>query len=59
MIWQMTEFGIEKSWTQLMKVSYDDLQIDYYPYLLPSYMFENGDVLIMAGVVEQQTILYH
>ncbi|KAI5427463.1 hypothetical protein KIW84_032754 [Lathyrus oleraceus] len=39
-IWKMKEFGIEKSWTQLLKISYQDLDIRIkYKYFLAQYAF--------------------
>ncbi|CAL5186940.1 unnamed protein product [Lathyrus oleraceus] len=52
-IWQMREFGVEESWTKLLKFSYEHLLpwflfFRYIP-LLPLYIFENGDALIWAS----------
>ncbi|TKY46646.1 F-box/kelch-repeat protein [Spatholobus suberectus] len=47
-VWLMTEFGDEKSWTQLLKVSYVCLQI--LPHIVvPLYMSDSGDVLMLVN----------
>ncbi|KAH1054573.1 hypothetical protein AAZX31_08G340300 [Glycine max] len=50
-VWQMKEFGVEKSWTLLMKVTYNHLQIPYPPDrpLLPFCISENGEVLMLVN----------
>lgn len=60
-VWQMEEFGIEKSWTQLINVSYQHLQIDrdaYHP-LLPLCTSEDGDVVVLANNGDFEAILYY
>jgi hypothetical protein len=51
-IWQMKEFGIQESWTQFLKISYNNLckslQYDYEFLLFPVCLSENGDTLILA-----------
>ncbi|CAK8569525.1 unnamed protein product [Lathyrus sativus] len=46
-IWRMAEFGVEKSWTKLLKLDYHSLPDCYriILYLLPLHIFENGDLL--------------
>ncbi|XP_058727167.1 F-box/kelch-repeat protein At3g23880-like [Vicia villosa] len=49
-IWQMKEFGVEKSWNKLLKFDYHSLP-DCFPNILnlsPLHVFENGDLLILA-----------
>ncbi|RHN56341.1 putative F-box domain-containing protein [Medicago truncatula] len=67
-IWKMTQFGVEKSWSRFLKISYQDLQIDirfnekmiYHPLLLsPLCLSENGDKLILANNHEDQAIIYN
>jgi len=68
-IWQMKEFGIEDSWTQLLKISYHDLLIDYdFSFdggtmfcfqLAPLFLSEDGDTLVLQSDLESQTILYN
>ena len=59
-LWRMMEFGVQESWTQFLKISFQDLQIDYgisdsleYGYsqlfLFPLYLSESDDTLIMAS----------
>ncbi|KAK7268046.1 hypothetical protein RIF29_20730 [Crotalaria pallida] len=48
-VWQMHKFGVQKFWTLLLKVRYQDLGIDcklHASSLLPLRMYENGDILI-------------
>ncbi|XP_058725863.1 uncharacterized protein LOC131597170 [Vicia villosa] len=50
-IWKMSEFGIENSWTQFLKVSYQDLNIpnqDKY-FLAPLCLYESGVALVQAA----------
>ncbi|TKY65763.1 F-box/kelch-repeat protein [Spatholobus suberectus] len=55
-IWQMKKLGNRKSWTRLMNIAIQDLQIDCMPrcYLRPLCMFENGRVLTIDGRYSQQ-----
>jgi len=59
-LWQMNKYGVESSWTQLLKLSYQVLQIDQECILPPLGTFKN-DYLILIESVEgrlQATILY-
>ena len=57
-LWRMTEFGVQESWTQFFKISLQDLQIDLgisdsleyglQLFLFPLYLSESDDTLIMA-----------
>ncbi|KEH21607.1 F-box protein interaction domain protein [Medicago truncatula] len=70
-LWQMKEFGVEESWTQLFKISYmnllEDIKIHgfnngptyYPPRLTPLYFSENGDTLIFAINPTDQAFLYN
>ncbi|RHN77099.1 hypothetical protein MtrunA17_Chr1g0151121 [Medicago truncatula] len=59
-IWQMKKFGVEDSWTQLFKFSYHDLLIDHDDFrLVPLFLSEDGDSLILQSSLESQTILYN
>ncbi|KAF1877205.1 hypothetical protein Lal_00011975 [Lupinus albus] len=65
-LWQMKEFGIEKSWTQLVNVSYEHLQIQRFPFhgprlysSVPLCISENGDVLMLIDDQQYETILYN
>lgn len=67
-IWQMKKFGVEDSWTQFLKVSYHDLLINYgkfsdyhkrYFQLVPLFLSEDGDSLILQSNIESYTILYN
>ncbi|AES60603.1 putative F-box associated interaction domain-containing protein [Medicago truncatula] len=67
-IWEMKEFGVEDSWTQLLKVSYHNLLIDYdfsdprikfVFQLMPLFLSEDGDTLILESNQESQTIILY
>jgi hypothetical protein len=68
-IWQMKEFGVEDSWTQFLKICYQNLQIDDYrldvvPQVFPLCLSENGYTLILAinhsvFNIRDQAILYN
>ncbi|CAJ2670679.1 unnamed protein product [Trifolium pratense] len=58
LIWKMMEFGVEESWTQLLKINYNNLQMYYYIHqLVPLYV--SGDTLILINRLEGQPILYN
>ncbi|KAL5059114.1 hypothetical protein RYX36_030718 [Vicia faba] len=50
-IWKMKELGIEKSWTQFLKISYQDLdiRIKYRFFMTPLCIYESGIALILAN----------
>jgi F-box interacting protein len=68
-IWQMKEFGVEESWTRLLKIGYSSLRYlfhqDYYCYestqlfIFPLCLSENGNKLILAYDKDDQAILYN
>jgi F-box interacting protein len=61
-IWNMEEFGVEESWCQFLKISYENLQINYNIqqfYLAPLHLSEDGDTFILASSLEDQAILYN
>jgi F-box interacting protein len=66
-IWQMNKFGDEESWTQFLKISCNDLHIDYdfsddrkYCFnILPLFMSKDGDTLILHCTEESEAILYN
>lgn len=63
----MKKFGVEHSWTQLLKISYHDLLIDFdisrddraYFQLKPLFLSEDGDTLILKSNHELETILFN
>ncbi|XP_058756989.1 F-box/kelch-repeat protein At3g23880-like [Vicia villosa] len=64
-IWQMKEFGVEDSWTQLLKISYhSNLQIDY-PFdefhhsLVPLCLLEKNDTLLLTYTYQRHITLYN
>ncbi|XP_058741499.1 F-box/kelch-repeat protein At3g23880-like [Vicia villosa] len=69
-IWQMKEFRIQESWTQLFKISYQRLQIDFsvftnsVPYgsrfiLFPLCLSENDNTLILTWNRDKKPIVYN
>ncbi|KEH25336.1 F-box protein interaction domain protein [Medicago truncatula] len=70
-IWQMKEFGVEESWTQLIKISFPILLKDFKsqefnndslflcPRLMPLCFSKDGDTLIFAINLLDQAILYN
>jgi len=61
-IWQMMEFGVEESWTQFLKISFQSLPLvpnHRRLCLFPVCLSENGDTLILACGQRKQAILYN
>jgi len=66
-IWQMTEFGVEQSWTQFVKISFQNIQVEdkfrdgrYHPFFMfPSCLSENGDTLMLVSYCGDKEILYY
>ncbi|AES92406.2 F-box protein interaction domain protein [Medicago truncatula] len=68
-IWKMTKFGFEQSWTQFLKISFQNLQVDnnfsdwnqYQTFMFPLCLSENGETLILASSLPGlcQVILYN
>nr|XP_004491719.1 F-box protein CPR1-like [Cicer arietinum] len=69
-IWQMKEFGVQDSWNQFLKISYQSLPIDSNVLidlkqygsrlaLLPLCLNGNDDTLILAWSIDSQTLLYN
>jgi hypothetical protein len=62
-LWQMNEYGVENSWTQLLKLSYQALQIDCttqeYCILPPLGTLKNDHLILIESVDDrlQATIL--
>ncbi|KEH22206.1 putative F-box associated interaction domain-containing protein [Medicago truncatula] len=56
-VWQMTEFGVEQSWTQFLKISCQNLQ--RYRELFPLCLSENGHTLILLCFGGNDVILYN
>jgi len=63
-IWQMKEFRVEESWTQFLKISYHNLQIDhdfnyFNIYLSTICLSEKNDTLLLTTNCESSAILYN
>ncbi|KAK7266104.1 hypothetical protein RIF29_18744 [Crotalaria pallida] len=52
-LWQMNEFGVEKSWIQLVRIRIDGAS------LLPLFTFENPDVVMLSNKLEDEALLYY
>ncbi|PNY05845.1 F-box protein [Trifolium pratense] len=61
-LWEMSEFGVQKSWTKLVNVSYVHLQFDgfvngWLPF--PVCLSENGDILLLTcRQVAEYVVMY-
>jgi len=65
-IWQMKIIGVEEPWTQLLKISYQNLRTRFHDFadlencqLLPLHLSDQNDTLILANNQEQRAILYN
>jgi hypothetical protein len=67
-IWQMKVFGVQDSWTQLFRIEYVNLQLHNIAItddmeckipLLPLYVSNNGDTLILTSDEEKGVIIYN
>lgn len=65
-IWKMEEFGNEKSWSQILKFSYQNLGMNYKfelgrvrLKLKPLHLSKNHDTVVLANNVEDRLILYN
>ncbi|XP_058755534.1 F-box/kelch-repeat protein At3g23880-like [Vicia villosa] len=61
-IWKMTEFGNENSWTQFLKISPMDLNIhmEHKYFLAPLCLYESGIALVLRGEdVRLQVTVYN
>ncbi|CAJ2636709.1 unnamed protein product [Trifolium pratense] len=72
-IWQMKEFGVQESWSQLFRIEYFNLRMRNIPNyneldfvglmecdtpLLPMCVSKNGDTLILTKVADGRVIMY-
>jgi len=66
-VWQMKEFGVQESWTQLFRIDYFKIyhNLNFYgltecgPPLLPLYLSTDGDTLILANSEDDRAIIYN
>ncbi|XP_058739931.1 F-box/kelch-repeat protein At3g23880-like [Vicia villosa] len=66
-IWQMKKFGVQDSWIQFLKISYQNLEIDYafsdykkYHFQLkPLLLFEDRDTLMLKSNRDARVFLYN
>ncbi|RHN49283.1 putative F-box associated interaction domain-containing protein [Medicago truncatula] len=65
-MWQMKIFGVEEPWTQLLKISYQNLRTRFHDFadleycqLSPLHLYDQSDTRILANNQEQRAILYN
>jgi len=58
-IWKMTKFGDENSWTQFLRFSYHSLQMNLKNGFLIFNLYENGDTLVCANHRQDLAYLYN
>jgi phage pi2 protein 07 len=58
-IWKMTKFGDEKSWTQFLKFNNLNLHMEITRGLSCINLYENGDILVFADKQQDRAILYN
>jgi F-box interacting protein len=56
-IWKMKDFGVQESWIQLFKISYENF--DKWVNFLPLYLSENGDTLILTNYDDDEAFIYN
>jgi F-box interacting protein len=57
-LWQMKEYGVQESWTQLFKISDQNLQVQHYGFPLVC-LYVYGDMAIFADKVSKQVCIYN
>jgi F-box interacting protein len=58
-IWKMTKFGDEKSWAQLLKISYHNLQMNLKPGISMFKLYVNDDTPVFVDDQKKRAILYN
>ncbi|AES87605.1 putative F-box domain-containing protein [Medicago truncatula] len=64
-LWKMTDFGVQESWIQLFKISYENFHSSEYLLkfetmeLLPLYLSKNAETLIFANDENDTTFIYN
>ncbi|AES77984.2 putative F-box domain-containing protein [Medicago truncatula] len=65
-IWKMTEFGDDRSWTQLFTFSYHNLRMNLNSRVVysrlklkPLHLSEDGDTIVFGSCLDNQAILYN
>jgi F-box interacting protein len=63
-IWKMKDFGVQESWIQLLKISYQNIYSSQYLLtfetmeFLPLYLSKNGDTLILTNDKNDTAFIY-
>ncbi|PNX82309.1 F-box/kelch-repeat protein [Trifolium pratense] len=58
-IWKMEKFGVVVSWTQLVKISYDDQNLLSIFSWLPLHISEDNNTLILANMQAHSAMIYN
>lgn len=59
-LWKMKEYGVEESWTQLFKTSYEKLSRHCFKDCLHMVcLYKNGDMAIFANEFEHHEVIYN
>ncbi|GAU40142.1 hypothetical protein TSUD_163110 [Trifolium subterraneum] len=59
-LWQMKQYGVQESWNQLLKISYQDLRFHNMDYGFPlACIYVNGDMAIFARKFRHQAFIYN
>jgi len=59
-IWQMMDYGVEDSWTQLLKINLQILKkIDKWSAWVPLHLSKNYDTLILGSTLEDEFAVYN
>jgi hypothetical protein len=62
-IWKMTEYGVEESWTQLLKINLQiidhKLEKKFNSWWVPLHVSKNCDTMILVNCFEDQLVVYN
>jgi len=60
-IWKMTDYGVEESWTHLLKISFQIIKFFYHEWLpcFPLHLSKNHDTLILEGYYGTLPIVFN
>jgi hypothetical protein len=55
-LWQMKDYGVQKSWTQLFKISYQNIPIAIFKLVC---LYKNGDMVIIVNEHSYHAVIYN
>ncbi|XP_004491778.1 F-box/kelch-repeat protein At3g23880-like [Cicer arietinum] len=58
-LWQMKEYGVQESWTQLFKIDYQNLQLNRLFNFRLVCLYINGDEVIILNGFNNQAVVYN